>query len=214
MTNCLPIFQDLDISGDSEEFDAFLSNLDEDLTKKGWSRNTEIESTSKRKLYAINTKMDNPGLDSTLFLIINDKKYVSNIFPRAKPSLTIKEYNLILNTFYQEFIEPIKIKYPKLIFKLSDGQVKLSDLISKNSVESLELFSSMANKSTGSSHPLDRERWYDFIISIAKNQDKLDINILNRWLVEIDGWSEDIATDLAIEFEFGVNLLKKFMEPN
>ena len=214
MSKKLHVFQDLEITGDDDTFGEFLSILNQNLKDKGWNRNFKTEEKFESQYYAINTKMENEDLNSTLFLEIDTEKYVSNIVPQKKSSLTIEEYNEILNTFYSEFIAPIESKYANLTFKLTNDKVELSDFMSEESVELLQSFSSAANKSTGSSHPLDKNRWYNFIINVVNKNEEFNVDILNRWLVEIEGWSEDIAIGLIGEFEFGTRLLKKFIEIN
>lgn len=214
MSKKLLKYQDLEIISDDGTFRKFLSDLNQNLKDKGWNRNLETEEKFENQYYAINIKMEREDLDSTLFLVIDTKMYVSNIIPQKKSSLTIGEYNEILNTFYSEFIDPIKSKYTNLTFILTNDEMELGDFISEDSEKLLQHFSSAANKSTGSSHPLDKDRWYDFIINVVNEKEELDLDILNRWLVEIEGWSEDIAMDLAVEFEFGTDLLKKFIRKN
>ena len=74
----------------------------------------------------------------------------------------------------------------------------------------MQLFSTCANKSTGSIHPLDRKRWFDFICLAYKNNDyrELSESYLEVFLVEEFGWSQKWASKLASEYYFGINLLK------
>lgn len=76
--------------------------------------------------------------------------------------------------------------------------------------EALHNFSILANKATGSSHPRDQERWFQFIFAAYRAPQQLDIDNLMRWLVEIEGWSDEKAHDLVIEYEFGLALLKEY----
>ncbi len=63
------------------------------------------------------------------------------------------------------------------------------------------------NKSTGSSHPLDHQRWMDFILTAHLEGSRLDATSLRRWLIEIEGWSPEVADQLAGQYEFGGRLL-------
>ena len=74
-------------------------------------------------------------------------------------------------------------------------------------------FSILANHGTGSSHPLDRERWFAFLLCCHRDRCELDTDMLQRWLMEQGDWSFERASDLAIEYEFGRGLLK-FAERN
>jgi hypothetical protein len=68
----------------------------------------------------------------------------------------------------------------------------------------------LANKSTGASHPKDKERWFEFLISAHRTSARLDADLLARWLSEAEGWPEDTAHALAIDYEFALGLLQKY----
>ena len=91
--------------------------------------------------------------------------------------------------------------------ELTSNEKNMEDWISENSLKKLKLFSIAANKSTGSAHPLDKKRWLDFLISIHHEHRNLNSSQLQRWLIEVENWPEDIAVDLSIEYEFAMNLL-------
>ena len=76
----------------------------------------------------------------------------------------------------------------------------------------LRIFSSLANKGTGSSHPSDQERWNDFICQAFTDKSENIQGILERWLIEEEKWHYEIASDLTIEFESGISLLEYYKE--
>ena len=90
---------------------------------------------------------------------------------------------------------------------LSPDEENIENWISEESVKKLKKFSVAANKSTGSAHPLDRKRWFDFLITVHHEHNKLDVSQLSRWLIECEHWPEDIAHELAMEYEFAMGLL-------
>jgi hypothetical protein len=94
-------------------------------------------------------------------------------------------------------------------FNLSGMDVDLSAQLPKDVYARLRHFSVAANKKTGSSHPLDQERWMDFLIASDKATVVLDSHTLARWLVEIEGWESEQASRLAEEYEFGRELLQR-----
>ena len=77
--------------------------------------------------------------------------------------------------------------------------------------DALKRFSSLANKSTGSSHPLDQKRGFEFLILAHNAHDKLDVNLVIYTLREL-GWSEERAIELGLEFEFAESLLSDMQE--
>jgi hypothetical protein len=73
--------------------------------------------------------------------------------------------------------------------------------------EKLQRFSAAANKGIGSSRSGDREKWNDFVLSAHQERSSLSPATLKRWLIEIEGWSPEVADQLAIEYQSGRELL-------
>lgn len=71
------------------------------------------------------------------------------------------------------------------------------------------MFSSAANKSTGSTHPYDRQRWFEFITLIHKSEKNISPEEVQKFLTE-DGWTEDFSFELACEFEYSLDLLEYY----
>ena len=84
--------------------------------------------------------------------------------------------------------------------------------LSEAAADALRRFNALANKSTGASHPYDRQRWFDFVIQTHTDRSELDPDLLHRWLIESEDWPEDQASDLAIEYERSRALLARFEE--
>jgi hypothetical protein len=84
--------------------------------------------------------------------------------------------------------------------------------ISEKSLKLLKNFSNEANKSTGSSHFCDRERWYDFIInSYVKYQENINSYELKQWLLN-ENWDEESVEKLVNEYEFAVGMLQHYFK--
>ncbi len=60
------------------------------------------------------------------------------------------------------------------------------DYISKEALIKLEQFCFLANKSTGSLHFCDEERWFDFICQTVDDNQILDYDTLYRFLTDED----------------------------
>ena len=88
--------------------------------------------------------------------------------------------------------------------------VSLNNFMSEQTARLLASFSHIANKSMP--HPLDEERWREFLIAAHKENARLDESTLNRWLVEDEGWLEDSASDLASQYYFARELLRDYDE--
>jgi hypothetical protein len=134
---------------------------------------------------------------------------VTNIIPLKVGSLSIDEYNATLLNFYDQCIKPLSEELG-LKCDLWDDKADISRWVTEDAARKLKSFSSLANKSTGSSHPLDQERWFSFITAVHGDQSELGEDILIRYLREEHGWSEERAYKLGIEFEFAMDLLRYY----
>lgn len=141
----------------------------------------------------------------SLFQKEGDTWYVPNIIPLDSGQLSHDQYNKILENFLDTIVRP-SIEGLPITAELTGDVVILKDVVGEDVAALLHKFSVLANKSTGSSHPCDRNRWFDFLITVQKKRISLDTDLLINSLME-DGWSEDRAHDLAIEFEFAIGLL-------
>ena len=141
----------------------------------------------------------------SLFQKEGDTWYVPNIVPLDSSQLSRDQYNKILENFLDTIVLPSIAGLP-VTAELSGDVVILKDVVGEDVAALLQKFSVLANKSTGSAHPCDRNRWFDFLIAVQRKHISLDTELLIHSLME-EGWSEDRAHDLAIEYEFAIGLL-------
>ncbi len=139
----------------------------------------------------------------------HDDYKVANIVPRNVGELGIANYNTILRDFVTRVAEPAALKGGFEIELTSPNQT-LEDWLDTEPADKLRRFSRLANKSTGAAHPMDRERWYAFLIAAHCASKRLDSNQLARWLVEVDRWIPERAQELAIDYEFALGLLEQY----
>lgn len=154
---------------------------------------------------------------------------VGNIIPLQKNQLSIEEYNAVLDLFYDEIIVPnqSKLEGIKIVGPESDVFDPLK-YISKKALKKLELFCNTANKSTGSSHPCDEERWFDFICQTVDDDQTFDYDTIYRFLMDENywgeketgfigamgrfSWDEEHASELATEYDNYVRLLTYYKD--
>ncbi len=134
---------------------------------------------------------------------------VANIVPRNVGELGIAKYNAILRDFVTLIAEPAA-RSGSFEIELTSSKQTLEDWLDDEPAAALRRFSRLANKSTGAAHPMDRERWYAFLISAHRASKRLDSDQLARWLVEVDAWSVERAQELAIDYEFALGLLEQY----
>lgn len=212
------VFGDLFIHHDGVTFSALVEALTSKLPV-GWSRGRQREGRLNKVdptdgacfVFAGTAAPVIPGASLWLFPKDTNTAYVSNIVPSKSRQLSFDEYNAILARFNDRVVIPVAKQLGLSPTLSRAGEVGLRDFVSDASARALERFSTAANKSTGSSHPLDNRRWNDFIVAIHNNGDDLSADVLRRWLIE-DGWDPDSAMDLAIEYERGRDLLKQYAE--
>ena len=137
--------------------------------------------------------------------------YVPNIVPLEARSLSYSEYNAILTDFVDRVARPVCERLGVGI-ELSSGSQSLEDWTTEDVAARLRRFSVAANKSTGASHPMDQQRWFDFLVASHRSGKELDVETLARWLREVDGWDEETAYDLAVNYQNALALLAYYDE--
>lgn len=152
---------------------------------------------------------------------------VGNIVPQKKNSLTVDEYNALLLRFYEDIIRPYKEQGTEIIIEPpTDDIFDPRTIISEEALRKLKAFCDGANKTTGSSHPMDRERWFDFICQTVDDDRVFEYSALANflkdeayWGTKQEGfigamgdyaWSEDKAYELADEYSAAVEVLQYY----
>ncbi|MFH1701739.1 MAG: hypothetical protein ABIE07_14280 [Candidatus Zixiibacteriota bacterium] len=208
----MKVFRDLEIIIKPDQIKDLIGKIT-DMLDANWTRNYQNEERVVKNLgrdvcFCFNRRNDK-GVQATMLVLMrnnDDKIYVSNIVPTAVGHITDDQYNQILVEFYDKFIDPLE---NELDFKgiLSSDNQTIEDWVSEKCAGLLRTFSAAANKGTGSHHPCDQERWFEFIIEAQKQKPKLEAHVLERWLFEEEKWTEEIASELAFEYENGISLL-------
>jgi len=148
--------------------------------------------------------------ESGLVLLQEGTGYkVANIVPRNVGELGITKYNAILRDFVTRIAGPA-LAVGDFELDLSSPHQSLGDWLDADSAAALKRFSRSANKSTGTAHPMDRDRWYHFLIATHNASKRLGTDQLVRWLVEVENWPEGHAHTLAADYEFALGLLEQY----
>jgi hypothetical protein len=202
-------FQNLYIKLNNDSIESFIEKITQNCNEN-WQRDFEREENAKyfrEKAFSFKYtgKNELPSAGLTLFENENAVWYVPNIIPIEMKELSIDEYNKLLVDFKKTLIEPA-IQNTTITITITKDEVSLDDFIDQKAVDALKRFSSLANKSTGNSHPNDKNRWFEFLVAAQKSEKKPSFEMLKATLIE-QGWSEEFAYDLAFEFEHGQELL-------
>lgn len=204
-------FQDLIVTGASSRLKE-IGVAFEGKLPAGWTRDKLREQEAQRMggddEWLVFNRVESSGIPaaSLFFAKWNDDLKVTNIVPQAVSELSKQQYNAILVEFYKSTVVTVADEL-KLQHQLTPDTRPITFWITDAAAEKLRRFSQCANKSSGSAHPLDRNRWFDFLTQVVADRSDLDTDTLARWLVLIEHWPEESARDLVLEYEFGRDLL-------
>lgn len=201
--------------------DRFLDLLVEqvDSSDAGWKvrqdlsdrlRSYDAESTSK--VLCIESPVFNfegNDIQGCLWLRQESNRIeLSNIVPIISHHLTPDEYNFLLWKFVRVFLSDPALQTDAKI-EVTDDTDKISNYIGDDGEKILLLFSEMANKSTGCSHPMDFNRWCDFIFVCHDFRERPGTDLLRDWLYG-HGWSEKVAEELVLKYEYSLEMLDRY----
>ena len=176
-----------------------------------WSRAEETEEKLSEGYMAF--ERNSGGDIAASILTLRPESYgykVSNILPLETAQLSISEYNDVLNDFRVQIAEPVESNNSEFCVEVTQRERSVTSWTSQEAADALHIFSIGANKSTGSSHPSDEERWFRFLIAAYKANGELDTESLLAWLTQVEEWPSDVAEDLVGQYEFGIGLLKTY----
>ena len=211
----MQVFQDLKLSGQRNELERLIAAISAMLPQHGWQRDLDAEkqlATATRDpmySFACKASMDREAASLWLAYSNSGDLEVANIVPEERNELSVHQYNSILNDFWQRFVQPAMAGL-NINAEITKSETSIEDYLSKPIADLLRRFSNAANKSTGSIHPLDRKRWFSFLIAAHTENTTVSTDILRKWLIEEGGWSDDKAFDLVVEYEYGRELLSQY----
>lgn len=202
----LELFQHLTIDGGGEALADFRRDLLARIAPP-WTLITEDDLSRPfgyDDILGVRYEGDDTAPPVRVTLALQNNEYsVANIVPEAMGQISRAQYNHVLQAFAAQLAQPAAAS-AALTPALSSPHVTLEQSFGDAGAKALRQFSAAANMSSGSSHPSDRQRWYRFILAV---QDvPLEGMTVGRWLMKL-GWPEEVANDLAVEFEFGQGLL-------
>jgi hypothetical protein len=213
----MEIYSDMTFSGNPQELKTLLGQLDMAGSVGEWTRDGAAERDIIPLLTAGETvrcfkNTPSPSLpDSRLWLTIKPNEWsVTNIVPAGDSEIAPSTYGALLSSFRTALL-PF-LKSTGITISEPRSEVGPEHWLSPDAVKLLHQFSTLANKSTGASHPRDRSRWNKFVIATHRDQCKLGGSELGQILVEHEHWPEDKAAELAILFEYERSILHDFDE--
>ena len=203
-------FKNLTITGPDDELIALVNQLLEQLPSAGWHCGpvADVRASSTVDVW----KFIPPANENVELFLCHQagRLYVPRITP-ANGSLSRNAYNQILDKFVEEVRKFMPNSQNDLILTLTNDNANITEHISPEAAHLLDNFSSCANRSNGSQHAYDFERWAKFLIKVHRERNaSLDVDFLLNWLVEELGWSDEQAHELISQYEFARDLLKMY----
>lgn len=213
--NSIEVFQDLYLSCSGSNACALPATLG-DHASAPWRRARDAEDRivdttgPDAERYAVFERVAAEGVHGARLVLYADggRYKVANIVPTECDSLGETGYNDVLNDFVTRVAQPAQSEGVSL--ELTKRWQTLTDWTSKEAADALHLFSVVANKATGASHPMDAERWRSFLIADHRAEGSLSSHNLYRWLVEVEDWPLEEARDLINDRDKAVELLEQY----
>lgn len=205
-------YRDLKFIGSLSEQDKLFQLIEEKL-HDGWIRdkNKESDFKDKNSEYKIFIRSKVDHLPSCALFLTPDNNsffYVCNIAPEEELESPVENYNTVLEEFFVKFVQPSVDNLDiRVIFSEADKTIDNS--MSPELADKLKRFSGAANKASAGTHPLDQERFLDFIIQAHLESSLLDESTLDE-LLKDENWSSKDALELSIKYNFGRKMLKRF----
>jgi hypothetical protein len=205
-------FKELSIRGEPERLSSLIKALSE-CNWSEWHRREDLENRlsevspkgSAWYCFSCEEAKNRSAADLWLTNRSESEVYVCNIVPTPMTELGFAAYNQIISDFYK-FLLGFAASYSVAV-ELTGGMLDIREYLSPSCYSLLQCFSHVANKATGSSHPLDQQRWFAFLVQAHQEKSRLASHELYRWLTEEETWSPDVASRLVSEYEKGRALL-------
>lgn len=214
-------FIDLEIKASEEILIEFLDKLKESETNK-WKFEKKFS-----KDYAMNISLPENKVacfkanstkyyEATIWIVINENNLrVANIVSRKVSYLGKELYNTIVTDFYNDFV--FKFVHDRLKISITPSDLTIEELANEETAQKLKYWESNCNRSTGNTHPYDRERWFEFIITAVETNSPLTTGVLEQWLTEEKNWileDNNVTENIILDFEYGRDLLEYYVREN
>lgn len=152
------------------------------------------------------------GLPYSRLIINNDSELnavvIVNIIPMQESNISkidCVEYNKLLDSFRNKVFRAIQEQNGNSI-KENSEDYEISDIIPK----SYQKLNTWLDNYPLSGHPLDEKRWYDFVISLHINQEKLYLDDFKKYIQEQWKWEEETIEKFALKLESHIELLEYY----
>ena len=152
--------------------------------------------------------------EASVWVVISGQELkVTNITPTVVGFLGITQYNIILNSFFHDFIAKFIDETWEGCISISGENISFSDMLSDATYKALESWVSLCNKDNPFIHPLDLERWMKFVTLLHKDEVDFSTEDFAQWLSEEKKWPVSLnmqIMNLAERLRYSLDLLNYY----
>ena len=133
---------------------------------------------------------------------------ILNIVPLPESGVShidIETYNKILDVFKEDVFQEIHNRHNNSI-ETNNEDYTIQEIIPK----SFEMLDRWLNGYPLSSHQLDTNRWYDFVIALHNSGESLPLDTLGNYVKERYRWKEEDITKMELRLESHLDLLEYY----
>lgn len=214
-----PTRKELIIRGDTAAMGELRQRFDAGL-HGGWDRRPDVESRFRQTLPSRTvafcfSKMV-PGFDREVAVLLQgrvpgmgDELHLSSIVPlTGRGQLDLAQHDQVVTDFRETFLKPLARGIGVRVLDRSvSTRPSLEQLLSPVAAARLRAFSTLANKSI--LHPLDQQRWDEFVGQTHRDEVIVDPGQLDEWLAD-EGFAPEMRKDLVNQFDSGRRLLATY----
>ncbi len=178
------------------------------VVDRDWMAETSLHDYDFRDgLFMICTKVLNDIDHYGVFVQYSSTKrgvFIPNIIPIIKRELSVLEYNICFDQFWEAIGRYITKGYKCI---LGGGEVTIEELLTPSLLQLFKEFDLLANRQ--SFHPLDEQRWRNFVIRMASSRRRLDGRQICQLFLEF-GWKPEKATEMASRYVNELSIIRQY----
>lgn len=178
------------------------------VVDRDWMAETSLQDYDFRDgLFVICTKVLNDIHHYGVIIQYSSTKrgiFIPNIIPIIKRELSVLEYNICFDQFWEAIGRYITKGYKCI---LGGGEVTIEELLTPSLLRLFKEFDLLANRK--SLHPLDEQRWRNFVIKMASSRRRLDKRQIHLLFLAF-GWNKDKALEMSSRYVNELSIIRQY----
>lgn len=180
-----------------------------------WCRQKPFTYSEKiEKMYQMDDRMNHilvelPNLPTAVMLVVasDNQIKVLNIVPFNHSCEHIEKgvYNQMIDAFNETVIQPLFSN--NFTIECSKDELSINEIIPQSYDALHRWVHCPGAPNSPFIHQYDLELWFEFLCQLHINEEELSSGDLEQWLLEDNGWEENIVTDAIVRYETERDLL-------